>query len=185
MIRAKIGDIPWPSPTCADDITLMADTQQELQQLLDMCFIYSSMERFEIQPSKSMIIVMNHQHQEDHVFTMGGKTFPVVDAACHLGITRDGKTLGVVPTIDAAQQKGRRALYSLMGVGMHGINGVTPKVAFHMLMIYIIPIMIHGLELLLPTEKQLEPITKIYEETMRNMLGLPKSIAKPALCIYS
>jgi hypothetical protein len=74
-VGAKLGNIPCPSPTCADDITLMAETKHELQQLLDMCFIYSSMERFEIQPSKSMIIAMNIQHQEDldHAFTMGGK----------------------------------------------------------------------------------------------------------------
>ena len=60
------------------------------------------------------------------------------------------------------------------------MNGLTPKVAFHLMNIYIIPIVLHGMDVLLPTEAQLAPLTKLYEDTMRHILGLADSVAKPA-----
>jgi hypothetical protein len=42
----KIGSIPVPAPTCADDIALVADNPGELQTLIDMAYDYSCMERY-------------------------------------------------------------------------------------------------------------------------------------------
>ena len=67
-----------------------------------------------------------------------------------------------------------------MGAGLHGINGVAPRVAFHMLEIYILPFLLHGLEVLLPTDKQIQLLGKLYEDTMLRILGLQTNVAKPA-----
>ena len=64
-----------------------------------------------------------------------------------------------------------------MDTGLYSINGITPGAAFQMMNIYVIPIMIHGLEVLLPSEKQLLPILKTFENTMKHILGLPDSVA--------
>jgi hypothetical protein len=34
-----------------------------------------------------------------------------------------------------------------MGAGLHGLNGVNPKVAIHLIQIYVMPRLLYGLEI--------------------------------------
>eukprot|EP00918_Siedleckia_nematoides_P006774 GHVU01014760.1.p1 GENE.GHVU01014760.1~~GHVU01014760.1.p1 ORF type:complete len:235 (+),score=19.09 GHVU01014760.1:453-1157(+) len=163
---------------------------EELQTLLDIANVYSSMERFEIQPTKSMILTYNPRISrealaENPPWTLGPTTIPVVENATHLGIIHDVDSLGVNSTIAQNIQKSRKALYALMGAGLHGKNGLTPKVNLHLLDIYIKPILLHGLEILLPTERQMKPLVKFLEKTIRALLALPDSAATPAVYLVS
>ena len=104
-ISAKIGAIACAAPTCADDAAIAANSREELQILLHMASIYSSMERFQIQPAKSMIIAMNTATpeillMEDSPWQLGTTKILVVSIASHLGIQHDAHTLGVRPTIE-------------------------------------------------------------------------------------
>ena len=45
------------APTCADDVLLMTDDPDELQLMLDIVFDYSRMEKYLLQPVKSIIVV--------------------------------------------------------------------------------------------------------------------------------
>jgi hypothetical protein len=184
-IGSKIGSIKCPSPTCADDVALVASNKSEMQIMLDCCKVYSDKERYELQPAKSMVMTLNVPQDEiRHVtFKLGNTTIPIVSEAVHLGITRDASSLGIEPTIRENLKKARRAAYALMGAGLHGINGITPKIAFHLVSIYILPIMLHGMEVLLPKGTQLRTLNKYYEEMMRRILGLPDSVAGPAVYI--
>ena len=58
-IVRRIGTVACPSPMCSDDVALTASNWEELQDLLDAC-IYSTIERFQLQPTKSMIITQRH-----------------------------------------------------------------------------------------------------------------------------
>jgi hypothetical protein len=44
-------------------------------------------------------------------------------------------------------RKARRALYSLMGTGLHGENGLDPETAMSMIRAFILPILTYGLEI--------------------------------------
>ena len=68
-----------------------------------------------------------------------------------------------------------------MGAGLHRLNGIGPKVAFHMIYIYIIPIMIYGLEALILKEKDLNPLEQYYKNLLRQIQHLPDSTATPAI----
>jgi hypothetical protein len=41
----------------------------------------------------------------------------------------------------------RRTVFALMGAGLHGLNGVNPKVAIHLIQIYVMPRLLYGLEI--------------------------------------
>ena len=72
-----------------------------------------------------------------------------------------------------------------MGAGLHGKNGLTPKANIHLLQVYILPILLHGLEILLPTDAQLKEAIEFLEDTVRALLSLPGSVANPAVYLLS
>jgi hypothetical protein len=41
----------------------------------------------------------------------------------------------------------RRTVFALMGAGLHGLNGVNPKVGIHLIQIYVMPRLLYGLEI--------------------------------------
>jgi hypothetical protein len=53
----------------------------------------------------------------------------------------------------------RRAMYSLMGVGLHGLNGVGPEVAIEQYKTYVLPTLLFGLEALHLTDKDTEKLS--------------------------
>jgi hypothetical protein len=67
----RIGDIPCNAPTCADDVALLAHSRTDLQAMLDMCYSYSRMERFYLQPTKSMILILNDRDAQEPTFHLG------------------------------------------------------------------------------------------------------------------
>ena len=91
---------------------------------------------------------------------------PVVEKATHLGIIR-GTTIEKTEKETVSQNitKARRASYSLMSSGFHGETGFDPETSLHLLRIYIQPVLLYGLELILPGQKGLDKL-----ETHRRVL---------------
>lgn len=186
----RFGAITCPAPTCADDIALVANSREDLQCLLDAAHIYSTKERFELQPAKSMILALNTATpyellMQDSPWLLGDVPIPVVESAPHLGILHDTGSCGVKTTLDQNIKKARGALYALMGAGLHGKNGLTPQANIHLLQIYVIPILLHGLEILLPTDTNLKIAIEFYENTLRMLISTSQNTAKPAIYILT
>ena len=47
-------------------------------------------------------------------------------------------------------QKAHRVVYSLMGAGLHGENGVDPEAAISLLNSHVLPVLLFGLEVIVP-----------------------------------
>ena len=187
---ARIGNITCAAPTCADDVALMAHTREDLQCMLDICHNYSRMERYQLQPTKSMVMIFNPKTptevlQENSPFTLGEDQVPVVSKATHIGLIRDTDNTGKKSTLKNNVTKARKALYSLMGAGLHGTNGLRPALVIHLFTIYIIPILTYGLEIFLPSDNELKETTVFYEKTIKHLLSLPNNCARPAIYILS
>ena len=56
IIGGMVGEIPCPIPTCADDMTELSDSKEELQTLIDEGDDYSTLERYLLQPVKSVVM---------------------------------------------------------------------------------------------------------------------------------
>ena len=90
-LGTRNGDILCCAPSSTDDVTLIADTILDLQVMCQTC---SRSALFELQPLKSMVIVMNSKIPGEilgyvDTFHLGDHTIPFFDKSAHLGIMRD------------------------------------------------------------------------------------------------
>ncbi|CAC5377148.1 unnamed protein product [Mytilus coruscus] len=117
------------------------------------------------------------QHQSNSIL-------PTSNKATHIGICRTDDDSCKV-TIDENLKKARRTLYSLMGVGLYGENGLDPQTSMSIMNTYIIPIMLYGLEIVIPRGRCLETLNIQFKKILKQLLSLPKTVADPAICIIS
>ena len=151
---ATIGDVGVQAPTCADDLTVMSNTVNGLQSLIYICDDTSQMDGYENQEVKSVIMKMDSvkEYPENETWTLNSKNMSVVECTTHMGIVRS-TTNQEMRNVETNIQKARRTIYSLMGTGLHGENGLDPETAISLLQTYVIPVLFYGLEVILPTGK--------------------------------
>jgi hypothetical protein len=180
-----LGDIHCPAPTCADDVALMSTSPLNLQLQISIAADYSKRERYELQPSKSMILPIGTNvpidvWEEQQTWEIDGQGLAVVTKATHLGIELDNTTAGVSSTIEANIVKARRALYSLTGIGFHGRNGLNPRTVLTLYKTYIFPILTYGLEVLLPSKTAMKEIENFHRKSILQLCSLDDKVAGPA-----
>ena len=56
MLSMRIGGINCVAPICADDVAIVSSNRSALQALVNIAADYSSMERYLLQPTKSVIL---------------------------------------------------------------------------------------------------------------------------------
>jgi hypothetical protein len=184
---AKIGDIVCNAPTCADDLSTLSDSDQELQILCSIANDYSLMERYELQPKKSVVLPYIKKRAagvNKPIITLGDQQMPVVDKTTHVGLVRtpdNSPTAAITENL----QKARRTLYSLMSAGLHGENGLDPETCIHLLRTYVIPILIYGLEIYLPSPISIRPLEMFLKKVLKQILSIPTTTADPAPFILS
>ena len=107
----------------------------------------------------------------------GLSVLPTPDCTTHLGIERYDDRPMHDAFIYARINLARRAAYSLMGVGFHGLNGLSPKVSRHIYMTFVIPILLYGLEAITMSKKTLKQIQSLPERTadaaVYQLIGIP------------
>ena len=156
-IGIKIGDGECPGSGCADDIGVQADTQEEAQVLTDMAGDFAGKQFYEIQADKSATAVTPHGRGLDSQqcsISLNSQEIPVVQSATHLGLQRSsGYNDTVADTVNQNITKARRTMYSLLSTGLHGKNGLDVETSLHLLKIYVLPVLLYGLEIILPPNK--------------------------------
>ena len=73
-IGITIGPHMCSSPTCADDMLLLANSPDDLQMLLDIVLAYSQDEHYTIHPTKSMITVFGRKPSPEISWSLGETT---------------------------------------------------------------------------------------------------------------
>ena len=149
----RIGEICCAAPTYADDTSPMSDELSPIQSLVSEAEDFSVMEFFVIQPVKSVVLPVPYHMRElkdcDIQIKVDNKDLPVVSQTMHMGIMRSANTQE--SAVQENIKKARRTIYSLMGAGLHGENGLDPDTSIHLIQTYVIPILVYGLEVVLPT----------------------------------
>lgn len=176
-IGAFIGHIPVGSPTCADDMLLTSFDKSELQLQLDLAYAYSTRERYILHPAKSQVITVNDKLGADDPLQLGESELPISDHLTHLGIRRQKGKMTADATIDDRTSAARKAMYSLMGAGLHGMNGLPPLVSRTIYSLYILPILLHGLETLILSKKQLQTLEQFHRCTLKRLQTLPTRLS--------
>ncbi len=114
-IGSKIGDINCSCPTLADDVTLLANSPNGLQKLLNTVYEYSCKWRYEINATKSNIVIFsknkNTRNQKLNL-KLGDKEIPQIEHLSHLGVRQEGSRSTMHRTRDACQ-KAKNAFFGL------------------------------------------------------------------------
>ncbi|MCG8046395.1 MAG: reverse transcriptase domain-containing protein, partial [Candidatus Thiodiazotropha endolucinida] len=185
-IGARIGDIDIQAPTCADDLTVLSNNPYDLQLLFNVCKDFSNMEGYVLHDLKSVVLKMNsiRQYPSNEEWDLDGKPMPVVNSVTHMGIRRSSANQEL-HAVEHNIQKARRTAYSLMGAGLHGENGLDPETSVSLLNTYVFPIMLYGLEVIVPTGKAFELLDKQYKKILKHVLSVPINVADPAIYLLS
>lgn len=184
----KIGPVICVAPTCADDCAVGADTPELLQSLLDIGVDSSKMERYILQPVKSVILeILNKPRkcssESNTTWDLDGAQMPKVDKTMHVGICRSSDT--GESAVAENVKKARRTMYSLMSAGLHGENGLEPVTSLHLYQIYVLPVLLYGMEVVFPRPKYIEVLEKFNKQNLKHIMSLPVTTADPAVYILS
>jgi hypothetical protein len=90
-------------------------------------------------------------------------------------------------TINVEQniKKARRSAYGLFVGGYHGHNGLDPDTLIHLLKTYITPVLLYGMELIIPKASPLAQLELFQKRMIKQILSLPTRTADPAVYILS
>ena len=176
----RIGNVYVGSPTCADDQLLLSNSQEEMQAMITSCYNYASDHQYVLHPTKSTITpYLNTPAEANEDWKMGEEKMETTASFTHLGLKWNKGKLS--PCIEDRIKTARRTVYSLMGTGLHGVNGLSPAVSAHIIKIYVIPRLLYGLDATVTTKKQKEELSSYHKNLLRSIQGLPRSTACEAI----
>ena len=88
-LGSHFENIGVASPTCADDIVILANSDTELQGILDIVHHHTQRDLVKINPDKSDLIVYNTK--DEKIVKFGDKKNEKSEKTKHLGIVRNGE----------------------------------------------------------------------------------------------
>ena len=177
-----IGHVNVGAIMVADDLAIAAHSESDLQYGVTIATIDSQRQRYNFNNSKTKIVSLNSKHTPSCLLI----NKPIMSSKCeaHLGIFRNSKNDNK-DTMNSRIINARRAMYSLMGAGLHGLNGVGPEVAMVQYNTYVLPTLLYGLEALILNHSEVEELSKFHRKNIRCLQHLPKSTAIPAIHLLS
>ena len=179
---AHIGKISCVAPACADDMVVLTERKDALQSLVNIAVDHSCLEHYLLQPVKSVLleILLGHKSQdpEDTPIKMKGQNMPVVQQTMHVGILRSANSQE--SAVEENIKKARRAIYGLMAAGLHGENGLDPETSIQLIHTYVLPVLVYGLEVVLPNRTLIDKLERVYRRFLKQVLSLPETVADPA-----
>ena len=129
----RIGTVGVAAPACVDDIILLSSSAINLQAMLDIAADDASQEIYQYSATKTTTMVMNTRKPvntwaEGEWWKLSQYRLNISRQEKHLGLIRE-PICSATATISENIKKSRRCVYSLMGSGMHGLNGLHPEIS--------------------------------------------------------
>ena len=121
-LGARIGEVFCGAPMYADDLALVASSPEELQAMLDIVSRCASQWRYQLNSSKSVILVLGESPRSrslarsNRQWLLAGQQLQEVDEHHHLGILRSVHHSTLVRTSERCAA-GRSAFFALNAVG--------------------------------------------------------------------
>ena len=135
---------------------------------------YANSEHYTISETKSVVLCVSDKDSEKRSFRINNSEVPVVETATHLGIPRDNcSKFGTNLVAEERISSARKAVYAMMGAGLHGINGLNPLVSMHLIKIYIIPRLVYGLDVVRLTIKDMNSLMTYFKRLLKQIQHLP------------
>ncbi|XP_053406291.1 uncharacterized protein LOC128559140 [Mercenaria mercenaria] len=187
-IGSTIGGVRCSARACADDICLCAEAASDSQELLNIAVEFANMERYLLQPAKSVHIRIHHQRRTKHQQSlfMNDSKLSSVKKSLHLGIIRTDSVLNNQrENVEENVKKARRKAYSLFGSGYKGQTGLDVSTVVYLYKTYIVPVLLYGMEILLPPVNLVHKLETFQRKLVKEILRLPDNTANPAIQVIT
>ena len=161
----------------------MSRCENELQLMSNVVQRNCKQKRVTIHPMKSNIVLLQqHKSVTKKTFShnLNGKEIQLSSTTTHLGLFRSEINENLV-NIEDRLSLARRTLYSLINTGVHGSNGLNPKVSYKIYQCYVLPRLLFGLEVLPLTVTQINILSKFHISNLRRFQSLPTRTATSAV----
>ena len=173
--------------TCADDLLLMSNYPWELQVMLGKCYRNSGKIKSTFHPCKSCVVrhTMNtrtRKTENESSWTLGENPMNVKESSEYLGLIRGGSSEGQ-ENVNNRISLARRTLYSLIKTGMHGSNGLSPKVSYKLYQWNVLPRLLFGLETIFILKKHIKVLTDFHLDILRKLQALPERTSSAAVLL--
>ena len=179
-VGTYLGTTYIGSPTCADDILLIARSSSEAQTMIKTCDRYANSHQYTIHPSKSTVTPMlNILPKESQSWYLDDKEMSTTSSFTHLGL--QWKQNNTSPCIEGRIALARRTVYALLGTGLHGENGLSPATSRHIIKTYVTPRLLYGLDAVTLSKKQIDDLNSYHRNLIRRIQGLPLNTATEAI----
>ena len=153
----------------ADDITLIAESAEDMQILLNKLGEFSKTLQIKFNPSKTTLLIYNSKNDETVYLVLCGK--PIIQ-------TKDFKYIGVQVSDDYKNKKHidkRRSavIASLAKLTSTGIVDSQMDIAtkLRLFSIYIKPLIYYGIEALTVNQSDIDELKKIEGKAVKDMIG--------------
>ena len=123
---------------------MCARTEHDAKIQLKIIENCTSRDRVKVNSKKTEILQINKKSKELKLDLFDEKIHEQPTLR-HLGLERNKHNK---PDINKRISIALATMYSLMGAGLHGINGIYPTLAWKLWKIYVIPRMLYGIETL-------------------------------------
>ena len=150
-----------------------------MQAAINIVNTYANEHHYGINPSKSATLSYNTQLQPS--FYMNDSAIPYPEEYTHLGVVRNQSNL---LNVDERIQIARRTAYALMGAGLHGKDGLSPHISYHVWATYVIPRMLYGLEVATCRESDINKLEAFQRKTLRQLQFLPEKPTPSNVAVY-
>lgn len=111
---------------------------------------------------------------------------PTVESALHLGIIRTTSLKdNMIKNVEENIKKARRSAYGLFVGRYHGNNGLDPDTLIRLFKTYITPVLVYGMELIIPKATPLIQLELFQKRMLKQILSLPTRTAGAAVYVLS
>ena len=179
-----IGTTFVGTPICADDTMLISTNAFELQAMMNVSHSHSVKNYYELHEIKSKCVIMRSKMKnkpQTHTWTLGEKEAAQDQEFEHLG--QLWKAEKPSPDTDERISKARRLSYALIGVGVHGTNGLDPVASHDITRIFILSRLDFGLQATMIPNAEHDKLNKFYHNQLRVIQALPVNPARVAVCL--
>ena len=190
-VGMTIGTVCCNASACADDLTVGSKTESGAQVLASVSNDFANLERYELQAVKSVALKVTPVTKTDsvtekHEFELDGIKMPNVTTTTHLGMKRSTTiTKTAEENVQVNISKARKTVYSLLSAGLHGHNGLDPQTSLHITRIYDLPVLLYGLELILPNKTLTQRLEIFQKKLLKRLLSVPINTPDSAVYILS
>ena len=117
---------------------------------------------------------------DNQKWTIYGKEVPVVTETMHMGLPLSSVSEEV--TLNENVKKSRRTFYSLLSADLQGLD---PETAIQLYQTYFLPILIYGLEVVLPKQKSVNIFKRLHMKFIKQIFARQVNTADTAIYILS